>query len=670
MSILDAGARFTFGDLVTTAFCFRRSLARLGLRAGDRVGCTLGNGRDLTALLLACWEQGLRLEFLSINSGKRVDGLALIVHDAVPPNALGARHVDVSELSETANAWHLPEPPRDTAHAALTAPLHAVDRTIDADGIVRSIANFRATGPAEPCRSMLSLSPPTTLEGAFISIVMPLALGIHVTIADERLVHDEFRLDAALSVADWCEMPGSAWLALARSRSVPTTLQAAICGSGNLHPIDRAEAEDRLGRSIRSGFGTVETGLWAMSTERDGQGEASIRPLRSPLRLAGAEAVGGEIVLRDREAGTEYRTGTVGWSAPSGRIEIAGSLSDVVVRAGRALLLSDTDWLLSRHPDIHQSRTVREHGTSPTEKAVSVCLTATDPATIQAWLAAHGNEIFVPERVVTLSPQHCRQLPPTEVLRAVVDGHAGRAVTGALTSRRFRRNPVYDEPGLAAAVDRALLGNRPLDFLMFWGCGPRRLAALPDRAAIDALADLLAAAEAAAPLRARAHIICTDGHADNNGHAAAHYATYFAEIAALAAGLDVSFELESAVWSRGGLTKSRIVALEQEPDFADRWQRFPLQARFVQQAGRHSGMADKAAAARHYYATCLLERELLKTLFAGSVFLTYNGPEFNECFPDLPTLYIYPGPRGRTVKPWFIEIADEIGSGMAEVAAA
>ena len=29
------------------------------------------------------------------------------------------------------------------------------------------------------------------------------------------------------------------------------------------------------------------------------------------------------------------------------------------------------------------------------------------------------------------------------------------------------------------------------------------------------------------------------------------------------------------------------------------------------------------------------------------------GPEFNECFPDLPTLYIYPGPRGRTVKPWF-----------------
>ena len=38
----------------------------------------------------------------------------------------------------------------------------------------------------------------------------------------------------------------------------------------------------------------------------------------------------------------------------------------------------------------------------------------------------------------------------------------------------------------------------------------------------------------------------------------------------------------------------------------------------------------------------------LAAAYPQSIFLTYNGPEFNDCFPDLPTLYIYPGPRGRT----------------------
>ena len=671
LSVLETGARFTFGDLVTAASCFRRSLSRLGLRPGDSVGCTLSAGRDLSALFLACWEQGVRLELLSSTRLDRQDGFSLVIGATPLPHAHGTPHMDISELFESTNTWALSDTAGNPVHAALTAPLRGVERTINAAGLTRSIANFRATGPAGPCRSLLSLSLPDTLEGAFISIVLPLSLGIHVTIASESSIGD-IRLGAALATAEWCEMSGPAWLALARSRSLPATVPVAICGSGDLHPIDRAEAQDRLGRPIRCGFGTVETGLWATSTEGDAASvTTSVRPLRSPLRLVGAEAaVGGEVLLRDRETDLEYRTGAVGWTAPSGRIEIAGSLSDVVVRAGRALLLSDTDRLLSRHPDIGQSRSFREHGTSPTEMAVSVCLTAADPPAIEAWLGAFGADAFVPERIVAFKPGQCPHLPSTEVLRAVVSGQAGRAVTGALTSRRFRRNPAYDEPGLVAAIERAVLGGRPLDFLMFWGCGSRRLAAPPDRAAIDALADLLAAAGSAAPLRARAHIVCTDAHATNNGHAAVHYATYFAEIAALAAGLDVSFELESAVWRRGGLTKSRIAALEQEPDFADRWHRFPLQDRFVQQASRHSAMADTVAAARHYYATCLLERELLASLFAGSVFLTYNGPEFNACFPDLPTLYIYPGPRGRTVKPWFVDIADQDLAGKAEVAAA
>ena len=402
----------------------------------------------------------------------------------------------------------------------------------------------------------------------------------------------------------------------------------------------------------------VDTGhhIGRASGSRSGLFVAGLRPLRSPLRLAGADAGSrtGEIVLSPAIGeGGKVRTGMVGWIGVGGSVEVAGALSDIVVRGGIALLLSDWDRRLSARDGIVASRTFREFGALPAEKAICVCVSTTGPVKPQGADAAAP----APDRMVVLSPAECPTLPGVGVLRLVTSGQGARATLAAVTGRRFRRSPAYDEAGLAAVVERALLRDEVLDFLMLWGCGKRRWTAGPDRSAIDALRDLLAAAEAAAPLRARVHIVCTDGHAANNGHSVSHYSAYFEAVEALAKGLDARFELESSVWRRGGLTQEHVSALEREPDFQARWERFPLRSRFIEQAGRHSAQIDPVGAARHYYATCLLEREVMKSLFAGSVFLTYNGPEFNACFPDLPTLYIYPGPRGRTDKPWFVDAA-------------
>ncbi|MBV8913083.1 MAG: hypothetical protein JOZ05_08620, partial [Acetobacteraceae bacterium] len=262
--------------------------------------------------------------------------------------------------------------------------------------------------------------------------------------------------------------------------------------------------------------------------------------------------------------------------------------------------------------------------------------------------------------------------PPGQAVRAVVNGEACGAVVEALTSRRFRRNACYREDDLRRLVQDAIMAGRSAEFLMFWGCGPRSVAGAPDHIAIEALADLLASVRRAAPLDARVDIVCTDGHATNNGHSVAHYRSYFGSVQRAAAKLNATFHLESEVWRAGGLSKAMVSAFEATADFIARWERFALRDRFVRQAGRHSRITDQVAAARHYYATCLLERDLLKARFGNSVFLTYNGPEFNECFPDLPTLYIYPGPRGRTDKPWFVHDGAELdlspASGLAVAA--
>lgn len=662
----------TFGEIAQRALRFRRTLAQLGVEQGDVVRCDLEVGCDLAALILASLATGTRLVIgTGIGIGGRVTAPVklLVVRDRGSPPDARIRQVSVAELGQSAAAWSLPEPTGSPATATISVETASGIETIDAETLTKSIENFSAAYPGMAGSCLLSASAQLCLDMILISMLIPLALGVHVVRAGDAL-SDAAWLAQAASEAGWCEFGAAELddlLATDSLPSVPASVRAVFCGSGRLGPLASARAEAALGCPLQYGYGTARTGFWAVCLPGIEDGEsrftAGIREMRSPLRLigAGSDASTGEIMLKPLSDGAETKTGDVGWITPAGRLEVAGKLSDVSVHGGRAFLLSDIDRLLTGHPDIHASHSFREQGVSPTEPVIAVCATALNESEIRTWLAERTDPETVPHRIVTLPPSPA-DLPPVETLRAVVTGRAGQAVAAALTARRFRRNPAYDEAGLMAAVDAALLSDGTLNFLMFWGCGPRRTAAAPDRAAVDALGDLLAAAEAATPVRARAHVICTDLHATNNGHSESHFLTYFSEIRGQAAGLDATFELESAVWRRGGLTKAAVSTLEQEPAFQARWQEFRLRDRFIQQASRHSGLEDKTAAARHYYATCLLERDVLKSLFGRSVFLTYNGPEFNECFPDLPTLYVYPGPRGRNDKPWFVDVETQVAA--------
>ena len=421
--------------------------------------------------------------------------------------------------------------------------------------------------------------------------------------------------------------------------------------------------------------------VWPLPDERCGL-SWTVRRLRTPLNLlksdCAAASAAGEIVLHvtaaDPRAGevSDIRTGDIGEITHGGGLLLEGRLSDIAVRHGHAVLLSHVDEALAQHPAVVRSISFRERGLAPVEPVIAVCETSVTAAELHTWAESRVASAWLPDRFVTIPalPTGPGREAVAAQLRAILDGTIAANVAQALTARRFRRNPCFKEDGLRGLVQQALLGGHPLEFLMFWGCGPRNVACAPDRVALEALGDLLSAVQQNAGLEARVDIVFTDAHATNNGHPASHYNSYFASVRDAAAGLNVAFHLESEVWRRAGLTKGSVCALEQTDHFAARWNAFSLRDRFMQQASRHSHALDPAAAARHYYATCLLERDVLKARFRCSVFLTYNGPEFNECFPDLPTLYIYPGPRGRTDKPWFVtdEPRDLVATGLAVAA--
>ena len=94
-----------------------------------------------------------------------------------------------------------------------------------------------------------------------------------------------------------------------------------------------------------------------------------------------------------------------------------------------------------------------------------------------------------------------------------------------------------------------------------------------------------------------------------------HYAAYFSQIERAAAGLNVTFRRESDVWARAGLTMERVGRFGASEEFEAKWQSVPAAGPLHDPSKPPLRMADRAEAARRYYAICLLEREVLKAAF-------------------------------------------------------
>ena len=568
-------------------------------------------------------------------------------------------------------------------------------------GLLEMARAFRGAYPVTGEDTLFAASPLATANGIGISGVIPMLAGAHVVLASRSILADPEMYWAAVDQADAtiCELPASRIPLLldadGPARTVPRRLRFVLSSGGRLPDARHQAAEALWGRRVYQGYGTAETGYWTACTPYGSScggtlkplngTDILIRPLRAPPSLLSgvhpsdhedaapdeARPAIGEILVRGaavtpgyhRKTGSThtafeggyFRTGDIGSLDRDGGLRVLGRCKDFVVRKGRGVLLSDIDAVLAQHPAIIECKTVADGNSGGGQRITSVCVASEPALDLHAWLAERVGAAWLPDQVVFAAalPRGPGGEISTDLLQSIAGNRLQDEIVGALTARKFRRNPPHQEGALRELVQEAILGHGPLRFFTFWGCGPRRTADEPELAALAALGELLDAARPAPWMRAEVSIIFTDAHATANGHSQDHSSSYFGAVERAARELDASFTRESQVWASHGLTVDQVRRFAATAELEEEWRRFPLRERFIEQASRHSRQTDKEAAARHYFATCKLERQVLAAAYPRSIFLTYNGPEFNECFPDVPTLYIYPGPRGRTVKPWF-----------------
>lgn len=211
----------------------------------------------------------------------------------------------------------------------------------------------------------------------------------------------------------------------------------------------------------------------------------------------------------------------------------------------------------------------------------------------------------------------------------------------------FKREQPGNPERLVPAVEAAVAAGRPLDFVLYWGKGPRAEIAAPDRACLDFLGQMAERVRRSYAPGAVFRLIFTDTHAALNGHPDAAADAYFGAI-------------DAAAQARGFASArlSDIVAFAREIG-ADTPAEEPsgeILASLIACAAKwYRGEGSTEQGALDYYRMNMVEKTAVAAAFPEAVFVTFNGSEFRDLFPaTMPIFYMYSLRRGVGVKPWFM----------------
>lgn len=211
-----------------------------------------------------------------------------------------------------------------------------------------------------------------------------------------------------------------------------------------------------------------------------------------------------------------------------------------------------------------------------------------------------------------------------------------------------REQPDSTETMLRAIAD-AVSGDRPIQFVLYWGKGPRDHLDTPDTACLDYLEALVRRIGAVYPPGAAVKLILTDTHAALNGHAPQSVHQYFEAVAAAAAAYGFTCcWLSKLVAEAAAAGVTHISSTSELPESA-------RQKLIACAAKWFKGEGTSEEGALRYFQLNLLEKQAVANAFPSAIFVTFNGSEFRCLFPDrLPIFYMYSLRRGVSAKPWFL----------------
>jgi len=217
----------------------------------------------------------------------------------------------------------------------------------------------------------------------------------------------------------------------------------------------------------------------------------------------------------------------------------------------------------------------------------------------------------------------------------------------AFNTWSFKREQPDNLATLREAISRAVYQKEPVPFVLYWGKGPRSHAGAPEATCLDYLDSFAARIRKVYDKGAALRLICTDTHANLNGHLPQAIDDYFSAIRLQAQARGFTDcrlgELVRAA-KEAGVEPSGIdpdpYTLQKLSDCAAKWY-------------RGDGNANEGAI--EYYRMNMIEKRAVEFAFPHAIFITFNGSEFRSLFPDnMPIFYMYSLKRGVAVKPWFM----------------
>ena len=190
--------------------------------------------------------------------------------------------------------------------------------------------------------------------------------------------------------------------------------------------------------------------------------------------------------------------------------------------------------------------------------------------------------------------------------------------------------------------------NQPIQFIFYWGRGPRSSVASADFQCLDFVCLMANRIKSFYLPGASIRLIFTDTHAELNGYGQQATLEYFGEVATAAR--ERSFEicmLGDLVEAARGLIELDEAEDAISPDIlgslsacASKW---------------YGGGGSAEEGAIRYYQANMVEKRAVEIAFPTSIFITFNGGKFRSLFPaTLPIFYMYSLRRGVGVKPWFV----------------
>jgi hypothetical protein len=209
---------------------------------------------------------------------------------------------------------------------------------------------------------------------------------------------------------------------------------------------------------------------------------------------------------------------------------------------------------------------------------------------------------------------------------------------------------------LQQQIEAAIKANAPIEFCLYWGKGPRHVISHAEIECLDYLNSMANRIRSVFEPGVKFTLIFTDTHARLNGHSSEVIERYVNAVraAAEARGFKTCFlsDLVSSAQSAGCVPAPvPLHLLDKLSVTAAKWYR---------------GEGSVELGALRYLEMNMIEKRAVEHAFSNAIFVTFNGGEMRDLFPDsMGIFYMYSVRRGVAVKPWFIEEPSAIDKALA-----